>query len=266
MKWFKHLSDASDNDFIEEIELNFGLEGYARWWKLLEIIARGMDETDKCYAEHSWQKWQFFLKGKRKKLEEFLKYLEEKGKIKLVHSGLVSGSFKEPTRNQLSSHQKQSRNILKIICPKLLELRDNQTRNLQASGKSLAQNLPLDLEAEKKESLNLLPLTPSQPVDNLKPEKIIPPKIKTFPGKEKILIYDFEAAAAACCSVLQRRMLSPTDNQILLTWLKIHPFKEFILPIIVKKTKNFITKNHGDTPASLSYFEPAINEGAPRPG
>jgi len=39
MKWFKHFTDASDDDFLQTIEDIFGLEGYARWWKLLEVIA-----------------------------------------------------------------------------------------------------------------------------------------------------------------------------------------------------------------------------------
>jgi hypothetical protein len=29
MKYFKHMCDASDDAFIEELELEFGLEGYA---------------------------------------------------------------------------------------------------------------------------------------------------------------------------------------------------------------------------------------------
>ncbi len=113
LKWFKHYSDASEDDFIENLEEIFGLEGYARWWKLLEKIAIKMDETDNCSAEHSWIKWQSFLKGKRNKLETFLKHCQNEGKIKLEQTG----------------------NILKITCPKLLELRDKYTKDLSASGK-----------------------------------------------------------------------------------------------------------------------------------
>jgi hypothetical protein len=106
MKWFKHMSDASNDSFMEELEDKFGWEGFGRWWKLLEIIATKMDETDLCSAEHSWVKWQSFLKGKRNKLELFLSHCQDKGKIKLEQNG----------------------NILKISCPKLLELRDEYSR------------------------------------------------------------------------------------------------------------------------------------------
>lgn len=129
MKWFKHQSDASDDVFIENLEEIFGWEGYARWFKLLEKIAIKMDETDNCYAEHSWVKWQSFLKGKRNKLELFLTHCQDKGEIKLEQNG----------------------NILKIICPKLLELRDNHTKNLQVSNKSTGKSLATKIKSKDKD-------------------------------------------------------------------------------------------------------------------
>lgn len=106
MKWFRHMADASDDEFLSGIEELFGWEGYGRWWKLLETIAKQMDGTNKCSAEYSWSKWQSFLKGKRNKLETFLVHCQDKRKIKLELNG----------------------NILKIFCPKLLELRDEYSR------------------------------------------------------------------------------------------------------------------------------------------
>lgn len=106
MKWFRHISDASDDEFIAELEELFGWEGYGRWWKLLEVIAKQMDASDKCSAEYSWSKWQTFLKGKRNKLETFLVHLQNKQKINLEQTG----------------------NILRISCPKLLDLRDEYSR------------------------------------------------------------------------------------------------------------------------------------------
>lgn len=138
MKWFKHLSDASDDAFIENLEEIFGWEGYGRWWKLLEIIAKKMDETNACFAEHSWVKWQSFLKGKRNKLELFLGHCHDKGKINLEQNG----------------------NILKISCPKLLELRDNHTKNLQVDNKGnskplATKNKSKDIEIDKELSKEL---------------------------------------------------------------------------------------------------------------
>lgn len=124
MKWFKHMSNASDDEFIAELEDKFGLEGYARWFKLLEVIATQMDKTSKCSARFPWTKWQLFLKGKRKKLELFLGYCENKQRITQELNG----------------------NILEIKIPKLLKLRDNYTKDLEVNNKeSSKQEVEVDI-------------------------------------------------------------------------------------------------------------------------
>ena len=115
MKWFKHHSDASSDEFISDLEDRFGLLGYARWWKLLEVIAAQMDETDKCSLEYSWKKWGKFLKTNQNILKTFLKQIE---------------------------------------IPKLLEIRDNHTKNKQATNKPLASDLALEVEVDKDKEVD----------------------------------------------------------------------------------------------------------------
>lgn len=43
MQWFKHYHNASSSNKISKIEAEFGLEGYARYFKLLELIAEKFD-------------------------------------------------------------------------------------------------------------------------------------------------------------------------------------------------------------------------------
>ena len=127
MKWFKHMTDASDTEMIAEIEDKFGLEGYARYFKLLEIIAKQMDETGKCSVKYSWVKWQSLLKGKRNKLETFLEHLEN-----------VSGTF-----------LKRSGNELEVKIPKLLKLRDEYSRK-QAKNPEQEVEVEVDKEIDNK--------------------------------------------------------------------------------------------------------------------
>lgn len=131
MKWFKHYADASDDEFIEGVEDRFGWEGYGRWWKLLETVAKQMDETGKCSVSYSWNKWQTKLKGKRNKLKTYLEHLENEQKIKT----------------------KQTGNVLEIEIPNLLKLRDNYSKNLQASKqvsspKDCKQEVEVDVEED----------------------------------------------------------------------------------------------------------------------
>jgi len=152
VKWFKHFSGASHDEFLEEIIDSFGLEGYARWWLILEAIASQMDGSKKCSVSYSWVKWQTILKGKRNKLETFLEHLENKSKIKL----------------------KQNGNKLEIECPNLLKMRDNYTKNLQVDNKeTLDKTSKQEVEVEVE-------------VDNI----VISPKAKTKPKTK--LPNDFE--------------------------------------------------------------------------
>lgn len=132
MKWFKHMCDASDNDFLTQLEDEFGLEGYARWFKLCEAVGRGADpKKGKWSVSHPWSKWQQILRGKRKKLETFLE-----------HSGVVS-----------RTNQKLTGNILEIEIPKLREIKDEYSRKSgQVSGPK-KQNKEEEEEEDKKKGV-----------------------------------------------------------------------------------------------------------------
>ena len=124
MKWFKHLSTARNDEKIARLEDVAGLEGYGFYFKILEIIAEQMDEKNNFSVEYSvniWAKKCNILPAKFKKLS---KNCEEIGLF------LVENSVK--TDKKLS---KNSSEIYKISCPKLLKNRDNHTKNLQVNCK-----------------------------------------------------------------------------------------------------------------------------------
>jgi hypothetical protein len=39
MKWFKHHSDASRGETLQKIFNKYGLEGEARFWRLVELLS-----------------------------------------------------------------------------------------------------------------------------------------------------------------------------------------------------------------------------------
>jgi hypothetical protein len=107
MRWFKHLTDASDDDFLKAVEHTFGWEGYGRWWKLCEIVGKPLKKRDTVAARTlPWSEWQTKLKGKREKLRSFLGFLEDHGRIS----------------------QEETGEILTISLPKLLKYRDEYTK------------------------------------------------------------------------------------------------------------------------------------------
>lgn len=156
MRWFKHRTDAADGEFLSELIAIFGLEGYARWFILLEKIGARMDKTDGCSAAFPVSKWKTILRAKDKIMWNFLKHCEAKGKVNLVlfpvHSGFVSGSFPEQSENKPENNSKQSENILEIKIPNLLLIRDNYSKNLQATNKKLAsKEVEVEVEVEDRD-------------------------------------------------------------------------------------------------------------------
>jgi hypothetical protein len=103
MRWFKHLTAASDDDFIYWLEHNYGLEGYARWWKLCEMVGKQIKKGD-TVAEVSlpWSVIEQKLRGKRKQLLSYLLALAKQGRISVEANG----------------------DVLRIALPKLLKYRD----------------------------------------------------------------------------------------------------------------------------------------------
>lgn len=242
MRWFKHFSNASDDDFLEELEEQFGLEGYARWWKLLEIIAKEMDKTEKCYSVHSWTKWQTFLKGKRNKLETFLVAIELRGKIKLEVNG----------------------NILKIICPKLLELRDEYSRKSGDTMDNTPDSVAVKKQKQKaeadRETKAEAPLPPN-PTD-AQPTAVTAPLAThsppALPG-EKINLNDFAACCACLLALLRWPRLSPPDQEIAAVWCQNYDIRKQVLPVVEAKL-NANLLNKGKPINSLKYFTKAIDE------
>jgi hypothetical protein len=146
MKWFRHYSDASNDEFIAWIEAEFGLEGYARWWKLLEAIAAQMKpKTEQAAAVYPWPKWQTILRVKRKQLTCFLVACEKQRKINWKATDL----------------------LLTIECPKLLEIRDNYTKDWQATDKKLSLDTDTDTDTDKKNKKKKVSVSFSSDFDRL---------------------------------------------------------------------------------------------------
>jgi hypothetical protein len=128
VKWFKYNTDAFMSEGIDALMDAEGFAGYGRWVRLLEIVAYKMDETTRCHAEYSIQKWCRLLGLKQKKLISFLELTENQLKTKVVYSG----------------------NIIRIEIPNLLKKRDNYTKDLEATSKRLPSK-EVEVEVDKEE-------------------------------------------------------------------------------------------------------------------
>lgn len=109
MRWFKHLTNAHNDEAISELVDEFGLEGYGAWWIILEIIAHQMDKTDRCSVRYSVRKWAKSCQISVKKFQKIVSFLSKIEKL----------SLKKCEKNS---------NFLIIECRNLLKYRDEYSK------------------------------------------------------------------------------------------------------------------------------------------
>ena len=123
MKWFKHYVDASRSEKLAALREKTGLEGYARYWLLVEFLAEKFDGNNTEFIVN------------RKTLGRHLGYYRPTMARHWLDIGHTLGLFQVSLSGQCQVND--DLNYL-IVFPKLLEIKDNHTRNLQVTSKSLA--------------------------------------------------------------------------------------------------------------------------------
>ena len=126
MKWFKHETDSMDSEKMKMIIYEFGFEGYGWFWRIMEIIAKQMDETGRCHYDQPVSEWCGNLKVKQRKLRKFLELTTLQSITKVVYS----------------------ENKLRIEIPNLLKKRDNYTKHLQVADNKNVKKFPLEVDVE----------------------------------------------------------------------------------------------------------------------
>ena len=121
IKWFKHDTDASSDIRIVRLERQFGAEGYAIFFKLLEIVGREGDQGRISFVKYPKFVISEDLKIDSKKFEEILKFM---GKI------------------HLCCNKSLKRNVLYF--PKFKDRVDNYTARVLRKYEQTSNNVPLE--------------------------------------------------------------------------------------------------------------------------
>lgn len=127
MRWFKHMTSSYDDQKIAAVLDELGMEGYGFWWRILEVVARQLDENSEPACEYSAKKWGEFFGFSAKKFEKFVRIFQKNG-IFLVE-------FPENPEKFSQNNGKISKNTIRITIPNLLKYRDEYTeRKAKKSG------------------------------------------------------------------------------------------------------------------------------------
>jgi hypothetical protein len=128
MKWFKHYSNASTSAKLNILMEKHGIEGYGKYWLLVELLA---------------DKWS----GDEPRFE--IHYSTIKQRLRTYHDKITRRFLKDLNESRLMSIECKD-NLCTIYFPKLLEIKDNHTKNLQVSSPKLAPRKEKKREEKKR--------------------------------------------------------------------------------------------------------------------
>lgn len=127
LKWFKHYSNACESEKLNKLMDKYGLEGLARYWLLVELLARKWDGNEPKFNLHL------------RTLARQLRYY----RLTMAKQWLDNGQ-----RLGLYNFHCEG-NACTIYFPKLLEIRDNHVKNLQVKSKKVSSREEKEKSKEK---------------------------------------------------------------------------------------------------------------------
>lgn len=143
MKWFKHFSDAADDEVLSALKDRFGMEGYGVWWVIVETISRQIHDGPKDFAEYSVKKWREITGIFTPKLNKILEFLCE--------------NSEESPKLLYEFSEKKGIKYLKVRIPKILEMADEYTQK-RLTGKKKSGQTPDKLQTKSGETPKKIPL------------------------------------------------------------------------------------------------------------
>lgn len=154
MKWFKHDSDANRDEKLQNVLLDYGLEGYGLYWYCLELITYDVDQYNLTFdLRHDARIIARNVGSTEKRIEEMMKYFIEIGLfecsqghitcLKLLKRLDQSMTSKSAYRAAINTAKEQLK-LEKLINP----TPKGHDRVMTGSGKG--HELEIELEEEKE--------------------------------------------------------------------------------------------------------------------
>lgn len=156
MRWFKHMTNSSHDEKLSQLIDEGGLEAYGFWWRLLEIVAELMDNTEKCEATYSLPQWSRLFYCHHHTINKYFRFLKEIGlaDVQIItqelppqlpndYPDVTRGSNRGVTRKYGNSN---SNSKIIVTIPNLLKYRDEYSKK---SGQT--QNKNPDKRRSKKQ-------------------------------------------------------------------------------------------------------------------
>ena len=133
MRWFKHMTDASNDEKLAMFVSEFGMKGYGIYWRILELIASQMDgSSGKCEVRYPVKLLRSYLIVRTQILNKQLKSLNNYGLV----------------------FNKSDGDIVTLSCPNLLKYRDEYTRKKARQEDEMSGHTPDTLRTHSGQSVS----------------------------------------------------------------------------------------------------------------
>lgn len=117
MQWFKHDTNASQDAKLQNVLLDYGLEGYGLYWYCIEMIAGKVDVNDLTFSlEHDARIIARNVGSTAQKVEEMMKYFVSIGLFECSNNTITCLKLAKRLDQSMTSNPKMRKLISEIKC------------------------------------------------------------------------------------------------------------------------------------------------------
>lgn len=152
MKWFKHYSNAHDNNKLTKVRMKYGADGYAIYWYCLELIAHDLESENITFElKHDSEVIAYNLKIDSQRVQEIMAYMVNLGLFEVSNNVITCLKIAK----YLDAKYTRNKDLLKIIAD-TKNVPDNRGQmptcpRLSPTVSPLSANVPTRIEKNRIE-------------------------------------------------------------------------------------------------------------------
>lgn len=115
MKWIKHDTDANQDNKLQNVLLDYGLEGYGLYWYCLELIGSKVDKDKLTFElEHDARVIARNVGSSAQRVEEMMKYFVNQGLFECVDNTITCLAMAKRLDKSMTSNPEMRRLIANL--------------------------------------------------------------------------------------------------------------------------------------------------------
>lgn len=177
MKWIKHDTDANQDAKLQNVLLDYGLEGYGLYWYCIELIAGKVDKSNITFElEHDARIIARNVGSTAQKVEEMMRYFVELGLFENCQGTITCLKLAKRLDKSMTSNP-EMRSIIESL--------KSQSSVMTESEIVMQDKIRLDKIREDKKPLSESKIPVSELIEIYNEECSALPKVQSWNSKQK---------------------------------------------------------------------------------